>query len=99
MMSQCWHTDPGKRPAFSLLSLQLGSMLEAERPTKYLNLDFSYSYPFWDLESMGETGSGSVESAGKTAPEVDSPVKVTLGEMPDVKSSSSEKNDTFSSPV
>ena len=58
-MLECWNVNPGKRPLFAFLSERLGSMLEAEGSSKYLNLNFSYLYPVWDSESKEETGSDS----------------------------------------
>ena len=53
-MSDYWHGEDEKRPTFKQLSERLGKMLEEERPNKYLNLDITYSYPFWELKSTTE---------------------------------------------
>ena len=53
-MSDCWHGEAEKRPAFKQLSERLGKMLEEESPNKYLNLDITYLYPFWEMKSTTE---------------------------------------------
>ena len=55
LISECWHAEAGKRPTFKQLSEGLGKMLEEESPNKYLNLDITYLYPFWDMKSTTET--------------------------------------------
>ncbi|XP_065842855.1 uncharacterized protein [Oscarella lobularis] len=54
LMSDCWHGEAEKRPTFKQLSERLGKMLEEESPNKYLNLDITYLYPFWEMKSTTE---------------------------------------------
>ena len=51
-MSECWNSEPEKRPSFEQLSHLLGEIVEEESLNKYLKFDVTFVNPLWDLKSI-----------------------------------------------
>ena len=86
-MSECWNSEPEKRPSFEQLSQLLGEIVEEESPNKYFNFDVTFVNPYWDLKSTGSRlpGTASSECVSESIEIDSSSMKEALSEGFDVR--------------